>query len=105
MPLNTPPLNDRERLEKVSVDVLNVNDPEALPETPVRFTLLKQSPEQADADSDTASRNITHTVASLKRLIMTLLQPYKSTACASLDVTVALSRLRILATGCKGLQY
>src|SRR5271169_5689920 len=81
-PLNTPPLNERERFEKVSVEELNVKSPETVPETPMRFTLLKLSLEFANADNDTASRNSAPTLANFKDRI-TLLQPYKSTTPAS----------------------
>src|SRR5580704_13979705 len=83
-PLNTPPLNDSEILEKVSVAELNTKEPETVPETPVRFTLLKLSLEFANADNDTASRNTAVILANFKDCIITLLQPYKSTLAGSL---------------------
>src|SRR5580700_3525002 len=105
-PANTPPLNNSEMLEKVSLEELNVKPPDTLPETPVRFTLLKLSLlEFANADNDTASRNTALTLANFKDCIITLLQPYKSTLAGSLYLSLNLSRLIILATSCKRLQH
>src|SRR5271155_1036952 len=75
-PLNAPLLKVRERLENVSVEVLKANEPEASPpELPTRLTLLKQSPEQADAERDTASRNTAQVAANLRLRDIGLLQP------------------------------
>lgn len=109
MPLNAPPLKEREIFENVSVVELNVNDPDNVdPEFPVSVWLEKLSCESANAGRHTSTRNAAQTLAKLEyRRITTLnlTEPYKSTTRESLHPTVIMSRLIILATGCKRLQH
>jgi hypothetical protein len=100
------PPKDWGAFENLSVELLKAKDPDApVAEMPDRVAPEKSLLESANADNDIASRISEETLANFKDRIMTLHQPYKSTAPASLYSSSELSRLRILATSCKPLQH
>jgi hypothetical protein len=106
MPLNAPPLKEREILENESVVELNVNDPDTVdPEFPVRVSFEKLSFESANAGRHAHTKSAAQTLIRLKYRRITVFNFRRSTTRVSVHSSLALSRLIILATGCKHLQH